>query len=171
MFLLLLFINFGSGRGPPLLTGLPPGKGGLGCVLFFSFLILFWHDTLSTAGKLGKVSPAGHGPFWEEERGVDPSAGSSVKRESDLLYEKWITRKQERERREGEEEQRRKTTKLWKKNSTGKEREGFERKNAEIGKWKPKKNGTECEWGEENGTYINTREGIKTIFKTTFILF
>lgn len=49
-------------------------------------------------GKLGKVSPAGHGPFWEEERGVDPSAGSSVKRESDLLYEKWITRKQETER-------------------------------------------------------------------------
>lgn len=36
-FLLLLIINFGSGRGPPLLTGLPPGKGGLGGV--FSILI------------------------------------------------------------------------------------------------------------------------------------
>lgn len=32
---------------------------------------------------------------------MDPSAGSSVKRESDLLYEKWITRKQEREKEGG----------------------------------------------------------------------
>lgn len=103
---------------------------------------VFCHDTLSTAGKLGKVSPAGHGPFWEEERGVDPSAGSSVKRESDLLYEKWKTRKQEREKEGG-----RGTKK--ENNETVKQkiqREKKENKNAEIGKWKPKKkNGTECE--------------------------
>lgn len=109
--------------------------------VYFLFFV-----TLSTAEKLGKVSPAGHGPFWEEERGVDPSAASSVKRESDLLYEKWKTRKQEREKRKGEEEQRRKTTKIVKQKSTGKERERFEQKergNREVET--KEENGTECE--------------------------
>lgn len=75
---------------------------------------------------------------------MDPSAGSSVKRESDLLYEKWITRKQEREK-EGGRGTKKENNETVKKMSTGKERERFEQKNAEIGKWKPKKNGTECE--------------------------
>lgn len=39
-----------------------PGKGRLG-------------SSCSTAGKLGKVSPAGHGPLWEEDDGTNPREG------------------------------------------------------------------------------------------------
>lgn len=51
-----------------------------------------------------------------------------MKRESDLLYEKWKTRKQEREKERGEEEQRRKTTKLCEKKFNGKRKRTKTRK-------------------------------------------
>lgn len=76
---------------------------------------------------------------------MDPSAGSSVKRESDLLYEKWITRKQEREKEGGRGTKKENNETVKQKFQWEKKENGFERKNEEIGKWKPKKNGTECE--------------------------
>lgn len=40
-----------------------------------------WGVSCSTAGKLGKVSPAGHGPLWEEDDGANPY-GKDGKRSS-----------------------------------------------------------------------------------------
>lgn len=57
-----------------------PGKGGLG-------------SSCSTAGKLGKVSPAGHDPLWEEDEGTNPREGgkrSSMKygKRENTFYDK-----------------------------------------------------------------------------------
>lgn len=41
-----------------------------------------WEVSCSTAGKLGKVSPAGHGPLWEEDDGANPKKGKGGKRSS-----------------------------------------------------------------------------------------
>lgn len=115
-----------------------------------------WGVSCSTAGKLGKVSPTGHGPLWEEDDGANPKRERSGKRSSI---------------RNGKRE------------NTFYDNRGGKVGKLKCGNRKTKEGGSKLKWGngkrvetggktfDGKGVYTNTREGIKTIFKTTFILF
>lgn len=156
-----------AGGIPPFWLGFLPGRAGwVTC-----FLFCFFSTTLSRQrGNLVKSPRLDTALFGRKKEAWTPRR--RVFREAWKRSSLWeMENEKTRERKgKGEEEQRRKTTKLCEKknNSTGKEREQ-KRGNREV----ETKEERDRVWvrGEENGTYINTREGIKTIFKTTFILF